>query len=185
MSDPFNHLGSIWYHSEPLEVPHSPNQFLGWDFFCRFLQQTGSSINVHCIITSYHFKFSHHSCFGWLLCSHNPMAYFCFCRFDHFSVSCNELITCFHKFWNYELFFSQNFLCVVFLWGTNFFFNWDQNIYTKKSDWTLCIRLKNQRRFCETNSWNQNSSKHVMSSFLFDSFQRNWKFSHQSVNKRW
>ena len=36
------HLGPIWYHSEHLEVPYSPNQFLGWDFFCRFLQQTGS-----------------------------------------------------------------------------------------------------------------------------------------------
>ena len=33
ISDPFNHLGLIWYHSEPLEVPYSPNQFLGWDFF--------------------------------------------------------------------------------------------------------------------------------------------------------
>ena len=46
----FNHLGSIWYHSEPLEVPYFPNQFLGWDFFCHFLQQTGSShSNLHCI----------------------------------------------------------------------------------------------------------------------------------------
>jgi hypothetical protein len=33
MSDPFNHLESIWYHSEPLQVPYSPDQFLGWDFF--------------------------------------------------------------------------------------------------------------------------------------------------------
>ena len=37
MSDPPNHLGSIWYHSGPLEVPYSPNQFLGWDFFWPFL----------------------------------------------------------------------------------------------------------------------------------------------------
>ena len=36
MNDPLNHLGS-----EPLEVPYSLNQFLGWDFFCHFLQQTG------------------------------------------------------------------------------------------------------------------------------------------------
>ena len=42
-----NHLGCIWYHSEPLDVPCSPNQFLGWDFFCRFLQQTGSSIYLY------------------------------------------------------------------------------------------------------------------------------------------
>ena len=26
-------LGSIWYPSEPSDVPYSPNQFLGWDFF--------------------------------------------------------------------------------------------------------------------------------------------------------
>ena len=33
MSDSFNHLGSIWYQSEPLEVPYCPNQFLGLNFF--------------------------------------------------------------------------------------------------------------------------------------------------------
>ena len=27
------HLGLIWYLSEPSDVPYSPNQFLGWDFF--------------------------------------------------------------------------------------------------------------------------------------------------------
>ena len=37
------HLGPIWYHSEPSDLPYSPNHFLGWDFFCRFLQQDGSS----------------------------------------------------------------------------------------------------------------------------------------------
>ena len=30
---PPNHLGSIWQHSEPSDVPYSPNQFLGLDFF--------------------------------------------------------------------------------------------------------------------------------------------------------
>jgi hypothetical protein len=33
MSDSFNHLGSIWYQSEPLEVPYCQNQFLCLDFF--------------------------------------------------------------------------------------------------------------------------------------------------------
>jgi hypothetical protein len=33
MSELINHLRSIWYPSEALEVPCSPNQFLGWDFF--------------------------------------------------------------------------------------------------------------------------------------------------------
>ena len=27
------HLEPIGYHSEPSDVPYSPNQFLGWDFF--------------------------------------------------------------------------------------------------------------------------------------------------------
>ena len=40
---PLNHLGSIWYHLEPLEVLFSLNQFLGWDFICRFLQQQDGS----------------------------------------------------------------------------------------------------------------------------------------------
>ena len=44
MSYPLNHLGSIWYHSEFSDIPYSLNQFLGWDFFCRFLQQEGSKI---------------------------------------------------------------------------------------------------------------------------------------------
>ena len=30
-------LRSIWCHSKPSDVPYSPNQFLGLDFFCRFL----------------------------------------------------------------------------------------------------------------------------------------------------
>ena len=50
MSEPLNHLKSIWYHSKPLEVPYSPNQFLGWDFFWHFLQQTGS--NMDCCLPS-------------------------------------------------------------------------------------------------------------------------------------
>ena len=27
------YLGSIWYHSEPSDVPYSPNQFRALDFF--------------------------------------------------------------------------------------------------------------------------------------------------------
>ena len=40
-------LESIWYHLKPLEVPYSPNHFLGWDFFCRFLQQTTTVSRIH------------------------------------------------------------------------------------------------------------------------------------------
>ena len=29
------HLGPIWYHSEPSDVPYSPNQFFDWDFFAK------------------------------------------------------------------------------------------------------------------------------------------------------
>ena len=46
---PLDNLESIWYHSEPLDVPYSPNQFLGWDFFCCFLQQD-SSISPHIFV---------------------------------------------------------------------------------------------------------------------------------------
>ena len=43
MSDFFNHLGSIWYQSEPLDsLFPRPASFLVWIFFCRFLQQDGS-----------------------------------------------------------------------------------------------------------------------------------------------
>ena len=37
------HFGTIRYLSEPSDVPYSPKQFLGWDFCCCFLQQTGSN----------------------------------------------------------------------------------------------------------------------------------------------
>ena len=30
--DSFSHLGSIWYQSEPLEVPYCPNQFLAFSY---------------------------------------------------------------------------------------------------------------------------------------------------------
>ena len=40
---PLNYLGSIWYHSERLDISYYRNQFLGWDFFCCFLQQDSSS----------------------------------------------------------------------------------------------------------------------------------------------
>ena len=44
------HLGPIWYLSEPSDDPYSPNQFLGWDFFRRFLQQTGSNISTIALV---------------------------------------------------------------------------------------------------------------------------------------
>ena len=33
MIDPLIHLGSIWYRSEPSDIPYFPNQFLDWDVF--------------------------------------------------------------------------------------------------------------------------------------------------------
>ena len=49
-----DHLGPIWYHSKPSDVPYFQNQFLGWDFFCCFLQQGSSKILsfplLHCWI---------------------------------------------------------------------------------------------------------------------------------------
>ena len=37
------HLGPIWYHSEPSDVPYSPNQFLDWDFFAVSYSKTAVS----------------------------------------------------------------------------------------------------------------------------------------------
>ena len=34
------HLGLIWYHSEPSDVPYSTNQFIGWDFFAASYSKT-------------------------------------------------------------------------------------------------------------------------------------------------
>ena len=51
-------LGPIWYNSEPSDVPHSPNQVLGWDFFavsysktaladvCFFLQDGNGKVST-------------------------------------------------------------------------------------------------------------------------------------------
>ena len=40
VSDLLNHLGLIWYHSEPSNVPYSPNHFLGLDFFAVSYSKT-------------------------------------------------------------------------------------------------------------------------------------------------
>ena len=47
MSYLLNNLGSIWYHSEPSDVPYSLNQFLGWDFFTPSHSKTAI---VKCLI---------------------------------------------------------------------------------------------------------------------------------------
>ena len=49
MSDPLNHLGSIWYHSEPSDVPYS----LGGRKEKRNLRiyELGKSIILHTIRT--------------------------------------------------------------------------------------------------------------------------------------
>ena len=40
---PNDHFGPVWYWSEPSDITCCPNQFLDMDFFCHFLQQSGSS----------------------------------------------------------------------------------------------------------------------------------------------
>ena len=44
MSELLNHLGSIWYHSEPSDVPYSENLPRPISWFGLFLQQNDSSI---------------------------------------------------------------------------------------------------------------------------------------------
>ena len=39
------HLGPIWYHLKPLDVPYSPNQFLALEFFSRI--STKPNFDVH------------------------------------------------------------------------------------------------------------------------------------------
>ena len=48
MSDPLNHLRSICYYSEPLEVPYSPNQFLGWDIFAVSYSKPALDLSLVC-----------------------------------------------------------------------------------------------------------------------------------------
>ena len=58
----YAHLGPILYHSEPSHVTYSPNQFFGWDFFCRFLQQDSSKY-VACsvlVVTTSLFELEEH-----------------------------------------------------------------------------------------------------------------------------
>ena len=52
----YAHLGPIWYHSEPSDVPYFPYQFFGWDFFCRFLQQDSSSLSQFSLLGSFFFE---------------------------------------------------------------------------------------------------------------------------------
>ena len=77
------HLGPIWYHSEPSDVPYSTNQFLGWDFFCRFLQQDGSSYlfwqKMHLHINDYnrvipHYFFNPDSWMDWIEMNESKLA---------------------------------------------------------------------------------------------------------------
>ena len=41
------HLGPIWYHSEPSDIPYFPNQFLCWDFFAASYRKMALSPLIH------------------------------------------------------------------------------------------------------------------------------------------
>ena len=43
MSELLNHLGSIWYHSEPSDIPYSENLPRPISWFGLFLQQNNSN----------------------------------------------------------------------------------------------------------------------------------------------
>ena len=43
------HLGPIWYHSEPSDVPYSPKQFLVLDFFAASYSKIALAAPVACI----------------------------------------------------------------------------------------------------------------------------------------
>ena len=42
----YSHLGPIVYHAEPSDIPYSPNQFLGWDFFAASYSKT--ALRAYC-----------------------------------------------------------------------------------------------------------------------------------------
>ena len=49
----------LWYHSEHSDVPYSPNQFLGWDFFAVSYSKTdleGDASNLE--LGKYHSRHS-------------------------------------------------------------------------------------------------------------------------------
>ena len=49
------HLGPIWYHSEPSDVPYYLNQFYGWDFFVAFYSKKALVEQIQNIIVYYIF----------------------------------------------------------------------------------------------------------------------------------
>ena len=50
------HLGQIWYHSEPSDVPYSPNQFFGWELGPDHSMKTSPNENPPCAsVTTYYF----------------------------------------------------------------------------------------------------------------------------------
>ena len=50
---PHAHLEPIWYHSKHSDIPYSPEQFLGWDIFCRFLHANIIlNSNLNCFVCS-------------------------------------------------------------------------------------------------------------------------------------
>ena len=63
------HLGSIWYHSGPSDIPYYPNQFFGWDFFLPLLTANPALV----VKIRYNFK----KC--WFRIVFNPL-----CHFNYF-----------------------------------------------------------------------------------------------------
>ena len=50
------HLGQIWYHSEPSDIPYSTNYIFSWPvLFCRFLQQVLGWLVVLKILLRFYF----------------------------------------------------------------------------------------------------------------------------------
>ena len=54
------HLGPIWYQSEHSEIPHSPNQYLGWDFFAVSYNKIALDILNVKTLAKLHISTSHH-----------------------------------------------------------------------------------------------------------------------------
>ena len=111
--------GDTYVHLGP-NVPYSPNQFFGWDLFCRFLQQTGSR-HIRDITK---WKVQVGQCQKKLVCNHKPPQFLDQICFKTFlvKISQNQYMVLFSAFFFFFL--------LMFVW-----------IWTKKCDFRVSKAL--------------------------------------------
>ena len=148
MSDPINHLESIQYHSEPSEVPYSPNRYLDRDFFCHLLQQGGSSTEIVFVFLQVQIILDVQNSFGLI---HGQIE-----NLFWTDITYSWQLTCSHEFRIYKStnLFHKKYLG-FFLYKVNFSLeikNVAKTVYFKKQ--TLSSSFERiQGIFCKKKSW--------------------------------